>query len=161
MFSKVWLTSVMPVCACPCIRVCTCLYLWVCVCVCMCVSRLPVVHWEAKQCLVLCTYRVLITTNSLEPASSLEGIILNPITYRLRYATEAHNLSSSDGWDFFVMSRELQRTNSETRRGTGRDWERERDTHIRMTVCDSGRSDYSAYVIPSSHAVKRKCQFYF
>lgn len=52
------------------------------------------------------TYRVLITTNSLEPASSLEGIILNPITYRLRYATEAHNLSLSDGGDFIATSLE-------------------------------------------------------
>ncbi|TKS67368.1 hypothetical protein D9C73_001308 [Collichthys lucidus] len=61
-------------------------------------AHLPEVWCIGRQSsLVLCTYRVLITTNSLEPASSLEGIILNPITYRLRYATEAHNLSSCDG----------------------------------------------------------------
>lgn len=139
------------VCACPCIRVYS-------RCVCMCAASWPPVkHWKAKQCLVLCTYRVLITTNSLEPASSLEGIILNPITYRLRYATEAHNLSSSNGRDFFVMSTELQRTNRETRRGTvERKRMRERNTHIRRLV-----SKDSTGVIPSSHAVMTKCQFFY
>lgn len=147
----------MPACACPCIRVCTCLYL--CVDVCMCVPWPPVLHWEAKQCLVLCTYRVLITTNSLEPASSLEGIILNPITYWLRYATEAHNLSSSNGWDFFVMSPESQRTNSETRRGTG--WAKRKRMRERKAQKDARWSDNSTGVIPSRHAVTGKCQSHF
>lgn len=93
-------------------------------------------HWEAKRCLVWCTYRVLITANSLEPASSLEGIILNPITYQLRYATEAHNLSSSDGWDFYVMSPELQRTNSETQEEQGE--QRVREWHI-IAACAIGQ----------------------
>lgn len=69
-----------------------------CLCVCiqyMCFSWPSVVHREAEQSGVLFTYRVLITTNSLEPASSLEGIILNPIACWLRYATEVHNLSLS------------------------------------------------------------------
>lgn len=66
------------------------------VCVCVCVSWPSVVHREAEQSGVLLTYRVLITANSLEPASSLERIILNPIACWLRYATEVHNLSLSD-----------------------------------------------------------------
>lgn len=59
----------------------------------------PGLQWciGRQSSVVLCTYCVLITTNSLEPASSLEGIILNPITYWLHYAAEAHNLSSCDG----------------------------------------------------------------
>lgn len=90
------------------------------ICVPICVFPGPQWCIGRQSSLVLCTYRVLITTNSLEPASSLWGIILNPITYRLRYATEAHNLSSSDGCDFLLMSPESQRTNNETRRETGR-----------------------------------------
>lgn len=92
-----------------------CIHLYLCfnVCVCVCFQP-PVVRREAKRS--LCTYRVLITANSLEPASSLKGIILNPITYRLRYTTEAHSLSSSDAGDFIVMSPELQRMDSEKRK---------------------------------------------
>lgn len=86
------------------------------------------VHWEAKQCLVLCTYRVLITINNLEPASSLEGIILNPITYWLRYTTEAHTLSSSNGSALIVMSPELQRMNNEIERNREDRQEKERET---------------------------------
>ena len=95
MFPEAQLTTVIPVCARPCIMACK--RVPVCVCVCVCV--LPGLHWciGKLSSLVLCTYHVLITTNNLESASSLEGIILNSITYRLRYATEAHNLSLYDG----------------------------------------------------------------
>lgn len=101
-----------------------CVSIYVLMCVSVCVPWPPAVHWEAKQCLVLCTYRVLITANSLEPASSLDRIILNPITYWLRYTTEAHSLASCDGYGFVVTSPELQKMNNDTGRMERKEIER-------------------------------------
>lgn len=74
---KVYLLCVMPVR--PCISVCMSLYFRIGVFMSFMASN-GRLRWVGKRRLVLRTYRVLITTNSLEPASSLEGIILNPIT---------------------------------------------------------------------------------
>lgn len=112
MFTELQLTSLSLCAGCVCVPVGARMPAWVHVRACMracvgaCTSRPSAARWGSNGSLPPCTLRVLITANSLEPASSLEGIILNPITYRLRYATEAHNLSLSDGGDFTATSPE-------------------------------------------------------